>query len=417
MKGRSAKRPAGIVSYETQEAAVLAMAGRYGDTPELVVEWGKSGAASSTAAGGTGRGGKRPKWRALRGRIAAGEVSALYAYSLSRLARSTSEMLDLATGCQAAGVPIRLFKEGEIAGDTATGRLYLTVLAAVGAFEAETASERGHERVARFRDEGRHLGEAPTGWKIDADGYLVPADDRSAVYAVLDAFTREGTYRRAAIALNARGVMSPRGRAWNGGTIRTIVTRESGTRVAPARRGSRTHAADPLARLLYCIECGGVLTTAHRTYPSRTGQGMYRGWRCFAAGVATPDHSHPRSITESRIMPAIRAEVDRLRLPMERLVIKQESEQLRGALDARRATIIDMAASGMITADEAKPRLALLTAEYDAMGDAEVDVPSVDWTQPPAILGPILAAIFLRIGVDLSTGAIDATWRIPEWRA
>src|SRR5437588_8510157 len=80
----------GRVSFDAQRSAVLDLAARRGDPePELVVEWGLSGADAATAFGGTRRGGRRRAYRELRDRIAAGQVSALYAYSLSRLARST----------------------------------------------------------------------------------------------------------------------------------------------------------------------------------------------------------------------------------------------------------------------------------------------------------------------------------------
>src|SRR5437762_1612387 len=78
----------GRISFDTQRTAVLELALRRGDAaPELIVEWGHSGADAATAFGGSGRGGKRRAYRELRARIDAGQVSALYAYSLSRLAR------------------------------------------------------------------------------------------------------------------------------------------------------------------------------------------------------------------------------------------------------------------------------------------------------------------------------------------
>src|SRR5262245_55125494 len=113
----------GRVSYDVQRAAVLDLARRHGDPePELVTEWGLSGAAQAGVFGGTGRGGRRRAFGDLRERIAAGSVSALYAYSLSRLARSTRDLLDLAELCAGGGVPIRLAKEGDLDFATPHGR-------------------------------------------------------------------------------------------------------------------------------------------------------------------------------------------------------------------------------------------------------------------------------------------------------
>ena len=164
----------GRVSFDAQRSAVLELAARRGDPePELVVEWGLSGADAASSCGGTGRGGRRRAYRELRARIDAGQVSALYAYSLSRLARSTRELLDLAEACVAQGVPIRLAKEGDIDGTSPSGRLYLTVLAAVSTFEAEVSAERAHDRNEQMRDRGAFIGRPPYGSLLE-DGQLVP---------------------------------------------------------------------------------------------------------------------------------------------------------------------------------------------------------------------------------------------------
>jgi len=241
---------AGRISYAVQEASVLELARRHGDTePEILTEWGRSGADRARKYSGTGRGGKRGAYLALRERITAGSVSTLYAYSLSRLARSTRELLDLAEACAESGTAIRVTKEGTLDFTTPSGRLYLTVLSGVATFEAETSRDRAMDRVANARETGRYLGAPPTGWTL-ADGALVHGD-RRAVDAVLAAFAQTGTYRQAARRLNEAGdVKPPKAESWSAQVVRTIVSRETGARTAPARRGSRTHPTNPLARLL-----------------------------------------------------------------------------------------------------------------------------------------------------------------------
>src|SRR4051812_42214744 len=82
----------GRVSFDVQQQAVLDLAARRGDRePEIIVEWGASGADRGGAFGGTQRGGRRRAYHVLRAEIEADRVSAVYAYSLSRLARSTRE--------------------------------------------------------------------------------------------------------------------------------------------------------------------------------------------------------------------------------------------------------------------------------------------------------------------------------------
>ncbi len=163
---RSSDRNGGAESYEAQKAAVLDLAKRHGEPePELVVEWGRSGAD----AGSTARGGKRRAWPKLRQRIRDGEVTALYSYSLSRLARSTRELLDVIEDCDRGGVPVVLAKEGPVNGNTASGKLYLTVLGAVATFEAEVAAERVKDAHAAKRARGEVVWRLPYGQRIGAE--------------------------------------------------------------------------------------------------------------------------------------------------------------------------------------------------------------------------------------------------------
>lgn len=423
----STKENAGRVSYAVQESAVLELAGRNGDVePEMIVEWGKSGAARSGAFGGTGRGGKRRAYAVLRERIKAGEVSVVYAYSLSRLARSTRELLDLAEACAEAGTRILLAKEGTLDFTSPHGRLYLTVLSAVATFEAEVSRERAMDRVANAREHGRYLGEPPLGWKLGDDGKLVPGDDHHVVDAVVDAFRATGSYRAAALRLNEEGTVKPgiagkRGRAdaWSGAVVRTIVSRELGTRTPPTRKGSRTHQAEPLARLLFCAACGGVLTLTRHWYKVGEGKALHRSWRCFRS-AAIPEHPKPKEITEARLMPALVAEAALLRVPHDRLATEQANTAERDALDARRARLLDALEAGTITRVELEPRLAVIEAERAriATSEALLDIaPVIDWTWRPETLATALAGLWRSVTVDIMTGAIEADWLVPEWRA
>ncbi len=410
---------AGRVSFETQQGAVVELARRHGDEPELIVEWGKSGADRAGAFGGTGRGGKRRVYLEMRERIAAGDVSTIYAYSLSRLARSTRELLDLAEACATAGATIRLAKEGSLDFATPSGRLYLTVLAAVSTFEAEVSRERAMDRVALARESGRYLGQAPTGWRRGDDGKLVH-DDRDVVEAVLDAFRVSGTYAQAARLLNEDGIVRPpKAARWSATVVRTIASRELGTRTAPTRRGSRTHPTEPLSRLLICAHCGGMLTPTLKRYTTKGGPAEHRSWRCHRSGA---DSAHPRpvNIAENTIMPALMAEAARLRVPAERLRIAEERKLDVAALDARRARLVDALEAGTLTRVEVEPRLATIEVERAGLEvlTAAVDVPrAVDWSWSTDALAAVLSSLWHRVVVDMATGTIEAEWRVPEWRA
>lgn len=81
-----------------------------------------------------------------------------------RLARSTSDMLEIIRKIEAKGAALLVLSMGGQALDTRspTGKLMLTVLAAVATFERDLMKERQVEGIAKAKSEGRYKGRAPT---------------------------------------------------------------------------------------------------------------------------------------------------------------------------------------------------------------------------------------------------------------
>ena len=413
----------GRVSFDAQRSSVLELAARRGDPePELVVEWGVSGADASGAGkmGGTGRGGRRRAYHELRARIDGGEVSALYAYSLSRLARSTRELLDLAESCVARGVPIRLAKEGDIDGTSPSGRLYLTVLAAVAAFEAEVSAQRAHDRNEQMRERGAFVGRPPYGFTVDDDGHLLQDPAAAPIIArVLALYAELKSPAKVARALNAEGVPPPEAgpRGWGDGTVRRILSRQPGAQPPATVRGSRAVPTATFARLVVC-HCGGLMTPTRKHY--RTAAGEARTWTGYTCQAARYGAGHPvgRSVAESVVLAAAKAEAQHLSLP-DRVEVETKAAAQREDLDARRARIIDLVESGTIARLEAAPRLAAIAAELEAIAleTDTIDVPALDWTWSPEAINGVLRALWDRIelGPDLTPARF--AWRVPEWRS
>ncbi len=80
---------------------------------------------------------------------------------LDRLARSVPDLLAILDRIAAKGASLRILNLG-IDTATPTGKLMLTVLGAVGAFEREIVLERQREGIAKAKAEGRYLGRTPT---------------------------------------------------------------------------------------------------------------------------------------------------------------------------------------------------------------------------------------------------------------
>lgn len=95
-----------------------------------------------------------------------------------RLARSTADLLAIVQGLEAKGVALVILSMGGQAVDTrtATGKLMLTMLAAVAAFERDLMLERQREGIAKAKDEGRYKGRAPTARAKTADVLRLKAE-------------------------------------------------------------------------------------------------------------------------------------------------------------------------------------------------------------------------------------------------
>lgn len=81
-----------------------------------------------------------------------------------RLARSTMDLLGIITRLDAKGVGLVVLSMGgqQVDTRTATGKLMLTMLAAVAAFERDLMLERQREGIAKAQADGRYRGRAPT---------------------------------------------------------------------------------------------------------------------------------------------------------------------------------------------------------------------------------------------------------------
>lgn len=92
------------------------------------------------------------------------EGDTLVVTKIDRMARSTSDMLALVTRLQGKGVNLVVLAMGGGPLDTATptGKLMLTMLAAVAEFERALMLERQREGIAQAKADGRYKGRAPT---------------------------------------------------------------------------------------------------------------------------------------------------------------------------------------------------------------------------------------------------------------
>jgi DNA invertase Pin-like site-specific DNA recombinase len=94
---------------------------------------------------------------------------------LDRLARSVPHLLTISERLRAKGVTLRVLNLG-LDTSTATGRLMLTMLGAIGEFERSMMLERQREGIAKAKGEGKYKGRAPTARAKSADVLRLAAE-------------------------------------------------------------------------------------------------------------------------------------------------------------------------------------------------------------------------------------------------
>lgn len=92
------------------------------------------------------------------------EGDALIVTRLDRLARSTSDLLSIVSTLESKGVALRVLDFGGAQMDTKSpsGRMLLTMFAAVAEFERSVMLQRQREGIQKAKIEKRYRGRAPT---------------------------------------------------------------------------------------------------------------------------------------------------------------------------------------------------------------------------------------------------------------
>ncbi len=112
-----------------------------------------------------------------------------------RLARSTIELLNLVEGLTQRGVVVKLLSMN-IDTSTATGKLFLTLMAGISTFERELMLERQRHGVAAAKAAGKYKGRAPTARAKSSEVLRLKADGKTvAQIAQETGISRASIYR------------------------------------------------------------------------------------------------------------------------------------------------------------------------------------------------------------------------------
>jgi len=103
----------------------------------------------------SGKDTKRPEFKKMMAFLRKGDI--LHVESISRLARSTRDLLQIVDELKEKGVGLVSLKEN-IDTDTPQGRFVLQVFAALSELERESIRERQREGIEAAKRRGKHLG-------------------------------------------------------------------------------------------------------------------------------------------------------------------------------------------------------------------------------------------------------------------
>lgn len=381
------------LSYDSQVAAIGRLAERDGLDPAAVTIHSDMGRS-----GGAGKEHLRAGYLAVVSSIEAGAVDTVYALSLTRLARSTTELYRLMRLAEERKVRLVFAKEGIMDPGSPLGRAQFGMMAVFSEFERDLAVERAKDNVAERRKRGDRMGRAPYGER--------PGDQPD---SVADAYIETRSLDGAARLLNERGVPSFLGRQWKGTSVRNLLQRHRPDLLPPhvPRRGVKPSSPFLFFQLLRC-SCGQMLTA------SRSAQGnRVPAYRCHRANV-TPGHPRPFRVREDAVRPWIEAEAARYEPPVDAVELAIADEEERGRLEGQRARIIDMYQVGLVDKTERDRRMsdvADLMAGLDARRIV-TEVPDLDWSAPPEYVNAVLRAMWHHVEMAPDMTPLRAAWAV-----
>lgn len=151
----------------------------------------------------------------------------LVVYSLSRVARSTRDMLGIADRLERAHADLVSLTE-KIDTGSAAGKMVFRVLSVLAEFERDLISERTTAAMSHLRGQNRRIsGAIPYGSILSEDGStLIPVEGEQQVIRKMHRLQESGQSLNAiARHLNGDGVRSKTGTSWSAKTVRGVLLR------------------------------------------------------------------------------------------------------------------------------------------------------------------------------------------------
>ena len=203
------------VSLEAQEVKIRAWAALndYGQI-EIFTDAGLSGSSMDKREG---------LQEALK---VVGKGDALVVYSLSRLARSTRDTLDIADSLMKKNADLVSLSE-KIDTTTAAGKMVFRMLAVLNEFERDQIAERTKMALSYKRSQGHVYGQVPYGFKREGENLLPDEAEEEAVSLILELRGQGWNYSKIARELNRLGYRTKCNGQFFPQTVKNIITRKA----------------------------------------------------------------------------------------------------------------------------------------------------------------------------------------------
>ena len=398
------------LSDVVQTDSVVGLASKYDETigeADFFIDWNRSGSGSKTH--------RRKAYLELKRLVAGDQVSTVYVYSLSRLARSTYETLAFMELCIAHGTKVRAYETSALANmsaDDAMAKVFRTIMAAINELQLDMMTKVNQDVAKIRRAKGQVMGSVNYGWMV-VDKTKIVRNPAEPLEHIIETYRQVGTVAGAARELNRQKVPTRRGAPWSTRSVALILEREA-PELLPARRtrGIKPQSAMLLFRLLRC-HCGTLLT-AHRD------RGSQVRYRCNDATVA-PGHGRS-SVAESKLIDWVKRTAASYAPPGDTLARSEDNASQVKALKEEMRKVAHTYLRGGISEAEHDALLADHQATIDGL-EAEnrtnlmVDV-AIDWDDPEVwdtvLINRYLRGLWEYVQLDAELVPVAPKWRVPH---
>ncbi len=203
------------VSLEAQEAKIRAWADL--NDYELIAIYSDEGISGSSM-------NKRDGLKAALKEVKKG--MALVAYSLSRLSRSVEDTLAISRQLDKAGADMVSLSE-KIDTTGAAGRMIFNMLAVLAQFERDQIAERTQSALRHKKATGKVYSPTPYGFEAINGELIKVAAEADVVAEIVEARKSGQTLQQIADGLNAQGIPTKMGKAWQPATIHLLLKRST----------------------------------------------------------------------------------------------------------------------------------------------------------------------------------------------